>query len=222
MGFGTIVRHRLGRLEIPAAELYRALFISLDRLGRQIAGLSDPKRILEIGCGDGALAQRLTTVYPAAEYLGIDPAPTAGRLYRGDPARAQFRCQDTAALVAQQPDPFDLVVVVDVLHHVRATERPALLRHAAGLTAVDGLLLVKEWARDRPVAGRLAYWADRYVTGDREVDFLTEAQLLALLHEQLPQFGVTRHRPVPPWRENILFTLGRTTDSPASAGPPVA
>ena len=216
MGIGTFVRHRLGRLEVPAAELYRACFINLDHLGTRIAALGDPKRILEVGCGDGALAQRLTTVHPAAEYLGIDPAPTAGRLYRGDPARAEFRRQDIDTLAASQPDPFDLVVIVDVLHHIPAVVRPTVLRHAARLTAPDGLLLIKEWASDRPVFGRLAYWADRYVTGDRDVDFMTEGQLARLLSDTLPAFTRTVHRPIPPWRENILFTLERTTGSPAT------
>ncbi|MFY1694053.1 MULTISPECIES: class I SAM-dependent methyltransferase [unclassified Solwaraspora] len=216
MGIGTFVRHRLGRLEIPAAELYRRFFIDLDHLGGRVAALHPAKRILEVGCGDGALAQRLTTVFPTAEYLGIDPAATAGRLYRGDPARAEFRRQDIAMLAAGQPDPFDLVVIVDVLHHIPATARPAVLRHAAALTAAGGLLLVKEWARDRPVAGRLAYWADRYVTGDRDVEFMTEAQLATLLGGTLPEFTRTTLAPIPPWRENVLVALERTTDS---AGP---
>ncbi|MDG4766226.1 class I SAM-dependent methyltransferase [Solwaraspora sp. WMMD406] len=228
MGIGTIIRHRLGRLEIPAAELYRACFIDLDHLGRRIAALGEPKRILEIGCGDGALAQRLTTVLPAADYLGIDPAPSAGRLYRGDPDRAEFRSQDTATLVTQDPDPFDLVLIVDVLHHIPAPRRPAVVRDAAALTAVDGQLLVKEWARDRPVIGRLAYWADRYVTGDRDVDFMTAAQLRALLADSLPEFALTDHSPIPPWRENVLVTARRTgtsrrtPDSPAANSQPVA
>jgi SAM-dependent methyltransferase len=222
VGIGTFVRHRLGRLEIPAAELYRACFINLDQLGARVATLREPKRILEIGCGDGALAQRLTAACPAADYLGIDPAPTAGRLYRGDPARAEFRRQDTANLVAGQPDPFDLVVIVDVLHHIPAAARPTVLRHAAQLTAPGGLLLIKEWAKDRPVFGRLAYWADRYVTGDRDVDFMTEDQLATLLSDTLGEFTRTAHRPIPPWRENILFTLERTTDSPRTGDDMVA
>lgn len=215
MGIGTSIRHRLGRFEVPAAEFYRACFINLDDLGRRAAALVRPKRILEVGCGDGALAQRLTTVWPHAEYLGIDPAPTAGRLYRGDPDRAEFRSLTSSDLRALAPDPFDLVVIVDVLHHIPAPVRPAVLRDAAALTAADGTLLVKEWARERPLVGKLAYWADRYVTGDTDVDFMTTTELETLLRDTLPGFTLTGQGSVRPWRENILYTLRHTDDRPS-------
>jgi 2-polyprenyl-6-hydroxyphenyl methylase/3-demethylubiquinone-9 3-methyltransferase len=209
VGIGTTIRHSLGRFEVPAAELYRACFINLDALGRLIAGLAAPGRILEIGCGDGAVGQRLTLVFPEAEYLGIDPAPTAGRLYHGDPARAVFRSITSAELAAEGPDPYDLVLFVDVLHHIPAPVRPGVLGDAAALTAPDGVLLVKEWERDRPVFGRLAYWADYYITGDKDVDFMTSAELRSLLAGSLPDFTVYAEDRVPPWRENVLMALRR-------------
>lgn len=209
MGIGTTIRHRLGRFEVPAAELYRACFINLDSLARSIAVLAAPKRILEIGCGDGAVGQRLTQIFPEAEYLGIDPAPTAGRLYHGEPDRAVFRSITSAELAAEGPDPFDLVLFVDVLHHIPAPVRPGVLLDAAALTALEGGLLVKEWERDRLVFGRLAYWADYYVTGDKEVDFMTSAQLRDLLADSLPDFTVYGEDRVPPWRENVLLALRR-------------
>lgn len=97
MGIGTAVRHRLGRFEVPAAEAYRAAFINLDHLSNEVAATwaaaqpQAPRRILEIGCGDGSFGQRLTAAFPQATYLGIDPAPTAGRLYRGRRDGAEFR-----------------------------------------------------------------------------------------------------------------------------------
>lgn len=226
MGVGTAIRHRLGRFEVPAAEAYRAVFISLDRLAGQIATQFDgrldghptepagPCRILEIGCGDGALARRLVRTFPSASYLGIDPAPTAGRLYRGDPARAEFRCRTSAQLVAEAREPFDLVVLVDVLHHIPGPQRPAVLREAARLTALDGLLLVKEWELGRWFFGRLAYWADRYVTGDTQVDFMTGPGLRQLLATAAPEFEVQRQERVRPWRENVLLTLSRAGADP--------
>src|SRR5205085_6883998 len=51
----------------------------------------DAQRALEIGCGDGSIADRVTRAYPHVVYLGIDVVPTAGRRYVGDPGRATFR-----------------------------------------------------------------------------------------------------------------------------------
>lgn len=206
----------MGRLEIPAAELYRSCFINLDVLSRQLAQIGTPGRILEVGCGDGALAQRLTTIFPEVEYLGIDIAETAGRLYRGDPRRATFRTISSAQLRAEDPKPFDLVVIADVLHHIPKGIREEVLLDAAALTAPSGHLAVKEWEFDRKLFGKLAYWADLYVTGDKNVDFMTGRQLRQLMAENLPEFEIARESRIKPWRENILLVMTRTGLGPQS------
>jgi 2-polyprenyl-6-hydroxyphenyl methylase/3-demethylubiquinone-9 3-methyltransferase len=208
----------MGALEIPMAELYRSCFISLNHLGAQLAGMSTPHRILEVGCGDGALAQRLTKVFPDVEYVGIDVADTAGRLYRGDPARATFRHMSSSELRAEAPEPFDLTIIADVLHHIPLGIRGQVLDDVAALTADDGHIVVKEWESDRPFFGRMAYWADRYITGDKDVEFMTNRQLKELLADNLKGFRITHESRVRPWKENVLLILGRS----AATGPGVA
>jgi len=153
----------LGHWEIPAVRMYRSRFINIDDLGRTIASITNAKRILEIGCGDGAVAEVLCREFPAASYLGIDVAPTPGRLFRGDLARAEFRSIRSADLLAEEPEPFDLVVIVDVVHHVPEDQRAALLGDAAALVAPGGTVVVKEWERGSGLAHLAAYTADRYV-----------------------------------------------------------
>jgi SAM-dependent methyltransferase len=210
VGIGTAIRHRMGRWEIPAAELYRSCFINLDAFADQLSRLAMPQRILEVGCGDGALAQRLVGTYPEAEYLGIDVAASAGRLYRGEPSRAVFRTITSAQLRAENPQPFDMVIMVDVLHHIPPALRAGVLADVAALTAPAGCFVVKEWASDRPFFGKLGYWADHYVTGDKDVDFMTRDQLRALLAQKLPDFEVVASSTVRPWRENVLLLLTRS------------
>src|SRR6478735_2842256 len=149
MSIGSTVRARLGRFEQPAAEAYRAVFISLDDLARQV-GTAAPHaaRILEIGCGDGSVADRVIRTHPHAHYLGVDVSAAPGRRYTGAPDRAAFAAMTAGELRATEPEPFDLVLVVDVLHHVHNDEdRAALLADAAAILAPGGTLLVKEWAR---------------------------------------------------------------------------
>ena len=51
------VRRTLGPLEPLAIRTYRGAFIDLDSLAVTIGSLApNAKRILEIGCGDGAMA----------------------------------------------------------------------------------------------------------------------------------------------------------------------
>jgi 2-polyprenyl-6-hydroxyphenyl methylase/3-demethylubiquinone-9 3-methyltransferase len=209
MGIGTTIRHRMGRLEIPMADLYRSFFISHAQFTTQLAQHLKPRRILEVGCGDGTLAQRLVAAFPDADYLGIDPAESAGRLYRGPADRAVFRTMTSAELLAENPEPFDLVMTADVLHHIQPDLRREVLRDIDAFTAPDGCYVVKEWAIDRPFFGKLAYWADFYVTGDKNVDFMTNSQLLRVLEETLPDFEIASSSSVRPWKENVLLLLKR-------------
>jgi 2-polyprenyl-6-hydroxyphenyl methylase/3-demethylubiquinone-9 3-methyltransferase len=207
MGIGTFVRHRLGRLEIPAAKLYRSVFINLPKLAEHVAPLK-PRRILEVGCGDGSFAQELLRVLPEATYLGIDIAPTAGRLFRGDPDRAEFRTMTVQDFHAERPQPFDLVALVDVVHHVPLAIREEVLRCSAELVAPGGVLIVKEFERNRGPYYYLTYGADRYVTGDRGVSFMTVPQLRTMVGG-LDGFTEEAEWRVPPARNNILLTLRR-------------
>jgi len=208
MGFGTAVRHRLGRFEIPAANAYRAVFINLRVLAEQIAAIAPAKRILEVGCGDGGLATQLLRVYPDAEYLGVDIAPTAGRLFRGEQDRARFQTMTVQQLATQQPEPFDLVLLVDVVHHVPVGHRDEVLRKSADLVRPGGFLMVKEFERNAGPYYWLTYAADRYVTGDKGVSFLSLPEARALVDSLDDFHGVAESR-IPPARNNVLFALRR-------------
>ena len=211
MSIGTTVRARLGRFEQPAAEAYRAMFISLDDLARQVgAAAPGAARILEIGCGDGSVADRIARTHPGARYLGIDVSPAPGRRYTGSRERAAFATMTSRELRATEPAPFDLILVVDVLHHMHDDlDRSALLADAAAMLARGGTLVVKEWARSRHPAYVAGAVADRYVSGDRRARFMDRAELAALLAAAVPDLVVTATGSVRPWPCNVLVTASR-------------
>lgn len=209
MKIGPAVRTRLGRFETPAAELYRKLFFDVDHFAELALVLAPTStRILEIGCGDGAVADRLTAIYPRAEYLGIDVAPAPGRRYQGDPGQATFRSVYSSELLAENPPAFDLVCVVDVLHHVPGAEaRRALLTDAAAMLAPGGTMLVKEWERIPGVGYNLGWVADRYVAGDAQVQYMPRAELLEHIGKAAPELEVQHSVSVRPWRCNVVHSL---------------
>jgi 2-polyprenyl-6-hydroxyphenyl methylase/3-demethylubiquinone-9 3-methyltransferase len=212
MGIGSAVRSRLGRFEIPAAEAYRNRFIDLDSLATTLASLTGAKRVLEIGSGDGTFGERLVKAFPDATYVGIDIAPAPGRLYREDPARATFRSITSSDFLAEHPDPFDLVTIVDVVHHLPEELRVPILRDAARLTAPGGMVAVKDWERGRGLAHAMAYTADRYVSGDKTVRFPDRGELQRMIETGLPDFQVVCESRIPPRRNNVLYALRRTTE----------
>jgi SAM-dependent methyltransferase len=86
--------------------------------------------ILDIGCGIGQYAS-LTS----GRYVGVDlncPYVEHARRRRGD-ERHTFRCVDAGELVAEG-DRFDLVLMVDFLHHVDDDAAVAVLRTARELS----------------------------------------------------------------------------------------
>ncbi len=212
MGLLGAVRRRLGRWEIPAADLYRSRFISLEDLAATLASLGPVKRIIEIGCGDGTLAERLCAVYPDVEYVGLDIAPDPGRLFRGDRNRARFHRMLTSEYLESNPgDVFDLVVIVDVLHHIPEPGRIPVLRDAATLTSPGGMIAVKEWERGRGLSHMIAYVADRYLSGDKNARFASRAELQSVVAEAMPDFSITMEARIPPRRSNLLWTLRRAS-----------
>jgi len=212
MPLGTTVRRALGRFEPVAVRTYRHAFIDLDSLAETVGSVvPGARRVLEIGCGDGAMAAALCRALPDIELLGIDPGlPVPGRMFEGDRARAEFRTITTTHLLGDEPELFDLVVLCDVLHHVRWAERAQVLRDAAALTAPGGIVAVKEWERRGGIGTAMAYCADRWVSGDAAVRFMSLSEIDGLVEQAMPGWQRTCAARIPPRRANLLLTLRRS------------
>jgi SAM-dependent methyltransferase len=91
-------------------------------------------RLLEVGCGDGALALELEGA--GYDVLAIDPVAPDGAIFR------QVTLEEL-----DDPGPFDAVVASRSLHHVH--DLAAALDRIAALLRPGGLLLVDEFAHDR-------------------------------------------------------------------------
>jgi 2-polyprenyl-3-methyl-5-hydroxy-6-metoxy-1,4-benzoquinol methylase len=210
MGLGYAVRSRLGKFEPAVSDAYRSAFIDLDDLAATVASLAPhASRVAEIGCGDGSMANATLSRMPHVQYVGIDVADQPGRLFSGDRSRVRFVSQQSSELVATDAGTFDVVLVVDVVHHVAESERVSVLTDAAALVRPGGLLLFKDWERGRGPAHLLAYTSDRYVSGDRTVRFMPLDELHELAIKAAPGFELVLECRVPPRRNNVLLALRR-------------
>ncbi|HXH89374.1 MAG TPA: methyltransferase domain-containing protein [Gaiellaceae bacterium] len=93
-----------------------------------------PARLLEIGCGQGAL----TTALSVAGYaiLGIDPAAPQSEFFR----RLTFDDLD-------EPGPYDGVLAASSLHHIRDLD--AALDKVVALLGPEGVFVVEEFGWDQ-------------------------------------------------------------------------
>lgn len=139
--------------------------------------------ILELGCGTGALSERLARQYPEARLTFVDAAPemlevTGARLRANVPAAAA-RTQlvearfETLALQG----PFDLIVASISLHHV--PDPGPVYRSLGGMAApgaafrmADGLAAAEPPLHALQVARWQAFWQGRL--DEREIAEVTD------------------------------------------------
>jgi 2-polyprenyl-3-methyl-5-hydroxy-6-metoxy-1,4-benzoquinol methylase len=203
---GQRLRTLLGARTDPVARWYRRWYVDLDDFGRTLGRIGPAASVLEIGCGDGHLCERLAAAYPSAAVLGIDVAPDPGRLYHGPMDRVAFRSARAEDMADDPAAPFDVVVLCDVLHHVAPAERRSLLQAARGLTAPGGALVVKDWDRGTDLGTLASKVSDTYITGDH-VRFFAPGELEALLAAACPEDPIVAEGRVPPRRNNHYFVV---------------
>ena len=195
MSLGSALRRLLGPdLARRAGLHYRAFFVDLDAVAHALASAIPPRaRVLDVGGGDGVPLNYLLRLRGDIVVTAIDPAAEVGQWI--DPehaARVSRRPRTTLADYLAGPDePPDVLLMVDVLHHIPQSDRVAvfdciadLLRRAPGMR-----LIVKDVEPGSPRA-RLGYWSDRFVTGDKRVSPVRRDEVRALVRSTLGSLRV--------------------------------
>ena len=148
-GLRGIIDRLIGRR--TAAEKWNAQYVAgrwtafdrLDELAHYsvLAGyaldLKPGGALLDVGCGDGVLRDRL---HPSAfsRYLGLDFAEAIGRAQRRADARTEFVVGDMCDF--EPATPFDTIVFNESLYY--AADPLAQLHRYAGKLTADGLFLI--------------------------------------------------------------------------------
>lgn len=210
---GPLIRRLFGPYERGVAEAYRRIFVDLDQFAELMCTwVPQAERVLEVGCGEGAMTERIARTYPTASVTAIDITPNLGRLFRGPASNVKF-CQETIADVAfRETASFDLVVLADVIHHVPADARVPLIRAIDQAMTPNGSLLFKDWVVSATPIHWLCAMSDRYLTGDN-VAFCTMGDINALVTGTFGSRSIRRIETVRPWHNNVAVLVRRSGPS---------
>ncbi|HVW70381.1 MAG TPA: class I SAM-dependent methyltransferase [Steroidobacteraceae bacterium] len=216
MGIGRRVRRMFGKHERTVSDAWRSAFVDLEEFTSEVkARVKSADSILEIGCGDGAVMERLAAAFPHARLTGIDICASPGRLFRGDSHRVRFLQASAAELLAREPSSYGLVMIADVIHHVPPRDRIPLLQSALGLAARGGTIVFKEWLREPSVICLANFLIERIITGDR-VHYLRESELHSLASEVFGPHSIRAQFRIAPWSCNLALVIAPSAGTPST------
>jgi 2-polyprenyl-3-methyl-5-hydroxy-6-metoxy-1,4-benzoquinol methylase len=203
MKIGPLVRRMFGRYERQVSDAYRSIYIDVDAFIAQVHQWKpNAQKILEVGCGEGAVTQRLRAAYAGAEITAIDITPRLGRLYQGPLEGVRFVCCGVQDISATEAGQYDLVVLCDVLHHVPVAFRQGLLDAIRVALAPQGTFVFKDWQRNHTPIHWLCYASDRWLTGDH-INYMTRNEMREHLAGSFGEPALVAEARVGPWWNNI-------------------
>jgi len=171
-GRGEHPKHRLMR--------YHSFFIE---------HIADGQRVLDVGCGYGAVARSIARSRPRSQVTGVDYDPRRLAEARGRDNPENLTFVEADATKSVPPGPWDVVVLSNVLEHI--VDRHAFLRALIDKTNAKRFLIrVPLFERDWRLAMRREVGANYYSDPDHEIEptqeeFRQETSTAGLVIEQL-------------------------------------
>lgn len=148
----------------------------IGEVARAAAGMPAP-RVLDLGCGTGALAERLLDAIPGCSLTGVDLSPRMVEVARVRLAgRADVLLGDAERLPFHDAA-FDVVVCNDSFHHYPDPERAAF--QAWRVLAAGGALVLGDVWQPAPARALMNAWMPRSREGD--VRIYSKAELRDIL-----------------------------------------
>lgn len=207
MGIGPLIRRAFGRHERRISEIYRGIFVDLDAFVASIRrNVPVPTTVLEIGCGDGMVTERLARAFPESSLTGIDICAEPGRLFGGDRSRVRFLRTSPQELRAAETMRYQLLIISDVLHHVPYQQWQQFLASAAQLLENGGIVVLKDWVREPTPVYALGYLSDRLITADR-IRYPEERELKSIAERTFGSGALRFEFRVRPWHCNLALGI---------------
>ncbi|HSS77791.1 MAG TPA: methyltransferase domain-containing protein, partial [Thermoanaerobaculia bacterium] len=148
-------------------------------------------QLLDVGCGTGALLERLSRSHPAAHLYGVDPVSEMLAVARRRLPTGVELQEGWAECLPFAADNFDVVVSCNMFHYIR---KPAdALRELARVLRPGGRLIITDWCDDY-LACRVCGWYLRHFTRAHFRAYRRRECLRLLLEAGYPAPRIDRYR----------------------------
>ncbi len=154
-----------------------------------IDNITDGQRVIDIGCGYGAVARSIARARPRSQVTGVDYDPKRLAEARAGDNPANLNFVEADATQSVPPGPWDVVVLSNVLEHI--VDRHAFLTALIDKTKARRFLIrVPLFERDWRLSMRREVGANYYSDPDHEIEptqeeFRRETAAAGLVVEQL-------------------------------------
>jgi len=144
---------------------------------RSVLGEDFSGRILDYGCGVGLISEYLARHFDTdkAEISGYDISTESIKKARTRTKNIRF----TSDLKEIDKEPFDAIVVANVLHHIKKEERTAFLKEVKSLLKKNGHIFIFEHNPYNPVTRLIV----KFSILDRNTSLLRPGEIRRLLRE---------------------------------------
>lgn len=189
MSIGSLARKILGKKLFPlVGRYYRSIFVDLEKVARLMSKeIPESANVLDVGGGDGELLNHLLANRSDIKVTMIDLRKDIGSAILKDFRGRVCLLPETSMrrFLETNKEKRDAIIISDVIHHISPTDRLSFLQGLKEfIDQSQATLLIKD-VEPGYFISRLGYLSDRYITGDKNVSFISRIELQSLVDAAL-------------------------------------
>lgn len=192
MTIGKFFRKVFGPKYFPyIGKAYRRIFVDVQKIVADLPEMSPTGHLLDIGGGDGELINHIKKRFPRIKISMIDTADSIGNFIEEEFKKDISFFPSTSIKEFKQKhltkySKIDYILISDVVHHIIPQDRAQFFLELSELIDENNLIIFKDVCPGY-FSSKLAYWADRYITGDKNVELINQQEIKKFMMDNFPK-----------------------------------
>jgi cyclopropane fatty-acyl-phospholipid synthase-like methyltransferase len=192
LSIGELSRKLLGPKYFKyAGRLYRNIFVDVKKVVQFFPEMPNDSHLLDIGGGDGDMINYIKERFPEVKISIIDIAESIGSLVEKQYKREINLFPGTSIIdyynkYFHRLPKIDYILISDVIHHVKKEFRMQFFVDLKELVNENTVIIFKDIEPGYFIS-KLSYWADKYISNDKNVELTSKNEITNLMKENFPE-----------------------------------